>query len=658
MTVSSSRTIEVEAVARVGVNVSNRASHFAAHWLTLLTGTNVANNPDAEIVVRGAANTDIQDGRPLAINLWDYQVGHAGCGGLASAISGAATVIGKAGGAPVPLPVEMPEKWCGLHGAILALAECWREPNATPRTSYDVSSADVLRSFALQNSGGPAEMAHSWRRNGRLCIDHGGIFPMGFFACRDGYVAILGRSRRDWKNIQAAIGNPAWAAQPEYENPFLVARDSVNANVLLEKTLARFSRDELLAGALAHEAVIAPVYTQKEAKAQSVFRPEFLSGDHPAMPFIGQLNAQADTRSPEQPAARLPGCLTAHSPTAGQPLAGLRVIELAWVWSGPMVGQLLAELGAEVIKIESPSRFDLYRTRGLEAMRGKMDEATRIESSLYFHSLNRNKTSLSIDLKTDAGRQTLVELAAASHLVIENFTVGTLDRLGLGAEVLAKANRSLVQLSMSGAGRGSSVEQIRSYGLILSALAGAESHITTDGEFVGSPTFSISDPNAALFATLAAIAAVLRARETGEGMALDLSQIEAAATLAGTPSITNDRYEVRQGDDGRDVIQVLDSGLSAVCCNLKILTLHHNFPTAPAGWRPTIPSPVSSNWLRHPGGSTACAHRCARTHRHWVVAMNMFSVASSTGQKTRSKRWRRDDKHRDHGQDTPCHHIA
>ncbi|MGI9426345.1 MAG: CoA transferase, partial [Hyphomicrobiaceae bacterium] len=276
------------------------------------------------------------------IRLWDFQVGLAGSGVHASAVSGAAAVIGHADGQPEPLPVEMPEKWCGAHGVMLALAECWRRRSRdgdAPGAIYDVSSAEILRSFCLQNSGGPDEMAHSWRRNGRLCIEHGGIFPMGFFACRDGYVAVLGRSRRDWKNIRAAVDDPEWARQEDFADPFIIARDSHRADGLLEETLRKFGRDELLERGLANQAVIAPVYTQDEALARNVFRPGFINALGPAMPFVSKETGlrSADFVAPSP---------TQSNFTPGQPLAGLRVIELCWVWSGPMVGQLLADLGA------------------------------------------------------------------------------------------------------------------------------------------------------------------------------------------------------------------------------------------------------------------------------------------------------------------------
>lgn len=218
------------------------------------------------------------------------------------------------------------------------------------------------------------------------------------------------------------------------------------------------------------------------------------------------------------------------------PLSGLRVIEFCWVWSGPMVGQHLADLGAEVVKVEWYKRFDLYRTRGVERLRGKMPEEIRRESSYSFQSLNRNKIGFAADLKRDEGLALVKDLIRESDILLENFTVGTLDRLGLDERELQRLNEQLVVVSLSATGRGSSIESLRSYGLMLSALGGYEDLITDDeGAFVGSPTFVMSDPNAALFGVFAALAGTLHARETGVGATYECSQVEAVASLVNTP---------------------------------------------------------------------------------------------------------------------------
>ncbi len=133
-----------------------------------------------------------------------------------------------------------------------------------------------------------------------------------------------------------------------------------------------------------------------------------------------------------------------------------------------------------------------------------------------------------------------------------------MERLGLGPDDLAAANPRLVQMSLSGPGRGSSVEQLRSYGLVLSALGGAEDLIREGGEFLGSPTFSLSDPNAAAFGAMGILAGALAANGDGRGRAFDVSQIEAAATLAVTdvpPPVTRDAI-LAAGDGGYIAVSV------------------------------------------------------------------------------------------------------
>ena len=236
------------------------------------------------------------------------------------------------------------------------------------------------------------------------------------------------------------------------------------------------------------------------------------------------------------------------------PLRGLRVIEFCWVWSGPMVGQHLADLGAEVVKVEWYKRYDLYRTRGVERLRGKIPEAIRRESSYSFQSLNRNKIGFAADLKRDEGTEVVKDLIRESDILLENFTVGTLDRLGLDSAELDRLNNKLVVISLSATGRGSSIESLRSYGLMLSALGGYESQITDqNGAFIGSPTFVMSDPNAALFGVYAALAGVLHARETGVGATYECSQVEAVATLmnaptAEVPAVSEGMFQVSDGN--------------------------------------------------------------------------------------------------------------
>lgn len=228
--------------------------------------------------------------------------------------------------------------------------------------------------------------------------------------------------------------------------------------------------------------------------------------------------------------AQISTILARKSVNADLPLCGVRTIELCWVWSGPLLGHMLADLGAEVIKVEWYKRFDVYRTCGVERLAGQIPESVRRKMSQSFHGLDRNKSGVTLDLKAPEPRDALLDLAASSQMVIENLTAGTLDRLGIGYDALCAANRGIVLLSLAGFGSASRLVDMRAYGLALSLLSRLEVGVVDarDGSFLGSPTFVSSDPNAASYGLLCATAALLDARRTGDSGHVELSQLEAA----------------------------------------------------------------------------------------------------------------------------------
>jgi len=225
------------------------------------------------------------------------------------------------------------------------------------------------------------------------------------------------------------------------------------------------------------------------------------------------------------------------------PLKGIRVLEFCWIWAGPFLGQFLADLGAEVIKIEWTKRFDPYRTRGIETLRDQFPAEVWREMSPSFHSLNRNKVGLTVNLKEPEGIELIKKLAGKSDLLIENWTGGTLDTLGLSVDALKAAHPGLAIVSLSAFGPRSPLEGMRSYGLVTSALSGGESLIVDDGELAGSPTFVISDPNAAIYGLFASMAALRQVRASGSGVAVSVSQLEAmCAVLGGGATSAEDSY--------------------------------------------------------------------------------------------------------------------
>lgn len=291
------RSLEFAAGVVVGFAGRNRASDYARELLGQL---GVREVPPAELpagaplIVAGddvAACTtwggkgDRGEGaHPFIVRLWDFQVGRAGTGLQSSIVSGVSCVIGLAARPPLGLPAHLPEKWCGLLGAAIAMT-AHVQAEAAPRQHFDVSSADILRGFADQNFANHKEFPDSWRRNGRVTLEHGGIYPQGFFPCKDGYVAVVGRSKADWENILAALGKPAWA-QGELLDPVHLATHPELVDDLFLGELARFSRDQLLEVALECGATFAPVYTPLEAAARELVPADLYGADGaPRLPF-------------------------------------------------------------------------------------------------------------------------------------------------------------------------------------------------------------------------------------------------------------------------------------------------------------------------------------------------------------------------------------
>jgi len=216
------------------------------------------------------------------------------------------------------------------------------------------------------------------------------------------------------------------------------------------------------------------------------------------------------------------------------PLEGLRVIDLGWVWSGPMVGCILADMGAEVIKLEHSERLDNTRLRGSPIIEGKKVEGKSIELGPYYHNLNRNKLSIRLNLKRPKGIELFKTLVKASDILIENFTPKALRKLGLGYENLKEVRPDLIMLSLSTAGQNGPISDMLGYAPVISSLSGTESLVGYEGEPpLGMMTFGLSDPNAGTHAFFAVMVALWHRERTGEGLYIDMSQLEASCALLG-----------------------------------------------------------------------------------------------------------------------------
>ncbi len=200
------------------------------------------------------------------------------------------------------------------------------------------------------------------------------------------------------------------------------------------------------------------------------------------------------------------------------PLTGVRVLELAQIMAGPTCGTLLADMGADVIKVE--------RLPGGDDSRRYADPQVNGESAAFM-MMNRNKRSIAVNLKTAGGRSVLKRLAADSDVLLENFRKGALDKLGVGYETLKAINPALIYCAISGYGRSGPYADKGGFDLI---AQGASGIMSVTGEPGGAPVKAgppVTDINAGILAALGIVSAYVHRLRTGRGQMVDTSLMEA-----------------------------------------------------------------------------------------------------------------------------------
>ena len=216
-------------------------------------------------------------------------------------------------------------------------------------------------------------------------------------------------------------------------------------------------------------------------------------------------------------------------------LDGLRVLDLSRVLAGPWAGQILGDLGAEVIKVERPGRGDDTRAWGPPYLNDAQGAPT--SESAYYLSANRNKQSVTIDITRPEGQRLVKELVAESDVLLENFKVGGLKRYGLDYGSLAAINPRLIYCSITGFGQDGPYAERPGYDFLIQGMGGLMS-ITgqPDGEPGGGPVkagVALTDITTGLYAAIAVLAAVNHRHQSGEGQHIDMALLDVqVATLA------------------------------------------------------------------------------------------------------------------------------
>ncbi len=204
-----------------------------------------------------------------------------------------------------------------------------------------------------------------------------------------------------------------------------------------------------------------------------------------------------------------------------RPLDGITILDLTWILSGPYASMVLCDLGAEVIKVERPPNGDISRTTG----------PYQNGFSSYYFSVNRGKKSMAMDLRKPEGRDLFLRLAAKVDVVMENFTPGTMDRLGIGWGALSKTNASLIMASTSGFGQTGPYRDRPALDIIVQAMGGV---MSITGELGGRPVrpgVSFGDVVAGLYTAIGILAALQERNKSGLGQHIDISMLDCQVSV-------------------------------------------------------------------------------------------------------------------------------
>jgi crotonobetainyl-CoA:carnitine CoA-transferase CaiB-like acyl-CoA transferase len=216
------------------------------------------------------------------------------------------------------------------------------------------------------------------------------------------------------------------------------------------------------------------------------------------------------------------------------PLSGIRVIELARILAGPWAGQLLADLGADVIKIENPNGGDDTRSWGPPFVQGKGGENL---SAAYYHSTNRGKRSVALDFSTPEGAETLKKLITTADVVIENFKVGGLKKYGLDYDGVKALNPRLVYCSITGFGQTGPYAPRAGYDFIVQGIGALMSITGEPGREPQKVGVAVSDIFTGLYSVIAIQAALRHAEKTGEGQYIDMALLDTQCSILGNQNL-------------------------------------------------------------------------------------------------------------------------
>lgn len=471
---------------------------------------------DADVVLRSGAYDALRLGLTWFAMDGPYR-DWVGSDAIIQAMSAVAYATGAKDGLPMLPRGHAPQVIGGATAFIAALGAILGRQNGWRGRTIDVN---ILEANLCLSESGAAGAALTGDRTVRRGVNRfTPTYPGGIYQASDGWIGVTALTPPQWRSLCDMIGRSELAGDPRHLVSLHRMEDADELDRILVPAFKARPKAFWLDEGQRMRIPMAPVPDLKELpdtphwRARGSFAP--VAGAPgavaPTVPFHAMSLPASAAKRPRP--ASVPDDL---------PLAGLRVLDLTMGWAGPLAARHFADLGADVVKVESCSHFDWWR--GFD---GPMEgDPPPYETRPSFLMVNRNKRGITLDLKSGPGKALTRRLAAGADLVLENYAPGVLDKLGLGAKALTAEKADLVYVAMGAFGAKGPWRSFRAYGSTVEQASGLP---FVNGEADDPPTMqhvAYGDPIAGIYGAIASLIALHERNRRNTGAIVDLGQVE------------------------------------------------------------------------------------------------------------------------------------
>lgn len=370
------------------------------------------------------------------------------------------------------------------------------------------------------------------------------VAPWGIFTCSDGRVQLICPEQSQWEALLDLIGNPDWGNLEIFATTAQRSENADLLNIYLSDWFLQQKVKVVCTAAQNMRIALAPLNTMAQLSddhhlAHRKFFTETLSelkllgpgfmSDDPIWAIRAKAPKPGEHETESWKAIESDGSPMCKGPKSQRPLEGITVCDFTWIWAGPLCTQILGHLGADVIKLESPTRPCMFRRLPFSPPKEPVD----LDTSGAFQIYNSDKRSFGVDITRLKAKEVIERIISRSEVVIDNFGVGTMEKLGFSKNRLRFLNPEIVTASLSGFGQTGPNSRYTAYGPSGGAAAGLYSSNGYKDEEPRETGIAVADPCTGITAAWAVVVSLAVKRRTQTVAHIDVSMVEAVAATLG-----------------------------------------------------------------------------------------------------------------------------